>query len=141
MSARLLDVNVLLAIAWPTHQHHGLAQAWFAKEAPHGWATCALTQLGFVRLSSNPAFTRQAVSPLDAIELLQELIGVGRHVFWSELPPVKVLASLPLVGHQQVNDALLVRAAELHRGSVVTFDKAMLAHDASGKRVTVLGSR
>lgn len=56
MTAILLDTNVLLALAWPNHQHHGTAQRWFKREAPRGWATCALTQLGFVRLSSNPAY-------------------------------------------------------------------------------------
>jgi len=80
----LPDTNVLLAIAWPNHQHHRRAHSWFEHAAPAGWATCALTELGFVRLSSSPAFTRDAASPSDAIELLVELCGFGKHAYWAE---------------------------------------------------------
>lgn len=43
MKAALLDINVLLALAWPSHQHHAAAHGWFARESRHGWATCAFT--------------------------------------------------------------------------------------------------
>ena len=49
MTIALLDVNVLLALAWPNHMHHADSKAWFDREAPHGWATCALTQLSLNR--------------------------------------------------------------------------------------------
>jgi hypothetical protein len=47
----LLDVNVLLAWAWPTHIYHGAAHRGFPGVASSGWASCPLTQLRFVRLS------------------------------------------------------------------------------------------
>jgi predicted nucleic acid-binding protein len=28
----LLDVNVLIALAWPNHVHHGIARNWFRKQ-------------------------------------------------------------------------------------------------------------
>ena len=49
----LLDLNVLLAVAWPNHQFHASANSALSRK--NRWATCALTQLGFIRLSSNPA--------------------------------------------------------------------------------------
>ena len=55
VSVSLLDVNVLLALAWPTHVHHLAAHRWFAENHDAGWATCPLTQLGFVRLAMQPA--------------------------------------------------------------------------------------
>ncbi len=58
----LLDVNVLLALAWPNHQFHAAAIAALSSRAR--WATCALTQLGFIRLSSNPAAIATAKSPI-----------------------------------------------------------------------------
>lgn len=119
----LPDTNVLLAIAWPNHQYHRRAQTWFEHAAPVGWATCALTELDFVRLSSNWAFTPNPASPRDAIELLLELCEYGEHTFWAEMPSVKALRSLPLAGHQQLNDALLVKLAEKNRGALVTFDR------------------
>lgn len=42
MKIALLDTNVLLALAWPNHQHHAQAHAWFNLEAKNGWATCAI---------------------------------------------------------------------------------------------------
>lgn len=68
MKHALLDTNVLLALAWPNHQHHEQAHAWFSAYARKGWSTCAFTQLGFIRLSSNPAYTTNAVSPQDAAQ-------------------------------------------------------------------------
>lgn len=94
--------------------------------------------MGFVRLSSNPSFTRHPATPRAALELWQQLIEVGKHVFWDRMPPVSSLSALPLAGHQQLNDALLVKTAELHRGALVTFDRACAAHDLGGKRVIVL---
>ncbi|MGC4120343.1 MAG: PIN domain-containing protein [Myxococcales bacterium] len=134
----LPDTNVLLAIAWPNHQHHRLAHQWFEKSAASGWWTCALTELGFARLSSNPAFTRQAVSPCDAIALLLELRKFGKHGFLAELPSVELLQKLPLAGHQQLNDALLVVLAERNKGALVTFDKATRAHATDPKSVLLL---
>jgi predicted nucleic acid-binding protein len=32
----LLDVNVLIALAWPNHVHHDLAQTWFERNRRHG---------------------------------------------------------------------------------------------------------
>jgi predicted nucleic acid-binding protein len=43
----LLDVNVLVALFVPEHQHHVLALDWFATEcATDGWATCAGAESG-----------------------------------------------------------------------------------------------
>ena len=50
----LPDINVLLALAWSNHAHHDAAHRWFARDATAGWATCLLTQTGFLRLSLNP---------------------------------------------------------------------------------------
>jgi uncharacterized protein len=66
----LLDVNVLIAMAWPTHRAHERVQEWLAHNAREGWATCPLTQTAFVRILSNPAFSPNALTPADALALL-----------------------------------------------------------------------
>jgi predicted nucleic acid-binding protein len=45
----LLDVNVLVALLVPEHQHHNSAIVWFSK-GNQGWATCAVTELGVIRV-------------------------------------------------------------------------------------------
>ena len=86
MTSALLDVNVLLALAWPNHQHHGAAHRWFGKSGKHGWATCAVTELAFVRLSSNPSFTADAVTPVEAAALLARYKAHPGHRFLADLP-------------------------------------------------------
>jgi uncharacterized protein len=140
VTASLLDVNVLLALAWPTHQHHQAAHQWFHDEARRGWATCALTQVGFVRLSSNPAYSVDAVAPQDAAILLARLTAHKRHRYWQELPALDVRAFAHATGHQQVMDAYLVWLARLHKGRVVTFDTRLTAHDGGGAVVTTIAA-
>jgi len=48
----LLDINVLLALLDADHIDHQRAQEWISGEIQHGWASCALTQNGFVRILS-----------------------------------------------------------------------------------------
>ena len=133
MKAALLDTNVLLALAWPNHQHHAPAHEWFRIQSKRGWATCAVTQLGFIRLSANPAYTANAVSPQDAAALLQQWTRLKGHHFW-----VSPAADAPVIyaralGHQQVNDAWLVEVARRNRGKLITLDTRLPVHaDAPG---------
>ena len=138
MKPALLDVNVLLALAWPNHQHHEIAHRWFARAASRGWATCAVTELAFVRLSANPAFTSSAVSPADAVRLLALTRAHRGHRHWQELPPVDALAEMGLGGHHQVNDAYLVLVAKLNGGVLATFDRGVAAWAPDSKLLELL---
>jgi predicted nucleic acid-binding protein len=67
----LLDVNVLIALAWDDHEHHTSAQAWFGRLADEFFATCNVTQSGFVRLSLNPKVVHCQIGVADAFEKLE----------------------------------------------------------------------
>jgi toxin-antitoxin system PIN domain toxin len=138
VSTALLDANVLLALAWPNHQFHAAAHGWFGREAALGWATCALTQLAFVRLSANPAFTSRPVAPFDACRLLAQWTARPEHAFWGEQPPPQPNDFARTPGHQQVNDCYLLRLAEHHRGKLVTFDVRLRALAPDPSRLVVL---
>ena len=139
MKRALLDTNVLLALAWPNHQSHDEAHAWFRSESRHGWASCAVTQLGFVRLSSNPAYTPSAVPPQQAAALLHELLAHKKHVFWpspaADVPDIYLRA----LGHQQVNDASLLEAAKRQGARLVTVDTKLAVHAKDKGLVMVIG--
>jgi len=124
----LPDVNVLIALAFPNHLHHAPAQAWFGAVRNRRWATCPLTQLGFIRIASNPRLSVAAVLPAQARALLMAATHVGDHRFWPDDVDVSAapeFASDLLVGHRQVTDAYLIAMAARHDGVVVTFDRSM----------------
>ena len=138
MKPALLDTNVLLALAWPNHQHHAQAHRWFGAHARHGWATCALTQVGFIRLASNPAYTRDAVAPRDAATLLQQWTKHAAHHFWRSPAADAPRLYGRAIGHQQVNDAWLVEAARRNRGRLVTLDTRLPVHAGEDDLVEVI---
>lgn len=121
----LPDVNVLVALAWPNHVHHEAARAWFEDNHRQGWATCPLTQSGFVRVSANRRVMPIATTPQRAIALLRDLTGVAGHAFWSDETSIarsRWIAEEKLVGHGQITDAHLLAVALSHGGRFVTFD-------------------
>lgn len=138
MKAALLDTNVLLALAWPNHQHHVPAHNWFAAQARKGWATCAVTQLGFIRLSSNPAYTANAVSPQEAAALLQQWTRLKGHRFWTSPAADDSTIYARAIGHQQVNDAWLVEVARRNAGRLVTMDTRLPVHSRETGMVEVI---
>ena len=127
MSTGLLDVNVLIALAWPSHIQHAKAHAWMLKNMSRGWATCPITQCGFVRISSNPRIIPEAVSPTEAVALLEQFTLQPGHVFWPEILPLQHEAvPLTLVaGYKQVTDAYLLGLAVHHGGKLITFDAGL----------------
>jgi uncharacterized protein len=130
----LLDLNILTALLWPTHVHHEAAHRWFSRRGKGRWATCPLTQLGFVRLSSNPAFSRDALTPTHAIALLEENLSDSRHVFWpDQLSVPSAAARAPeLTGHRQVTDLYLLALAADRKGVLATFDQGLRALAGGG---------
>ena len=127
MNRALLDVNVLIALSWPEHVSHDAAQRWFSKNAHRGWATCPITQNGFIRILSNPAFSRNALTPQQALAILESNIAHPDHRFWpDDLSPVYALSNAKgITGHRQISDAYLLALAAHHRGTVATLDGAL----------------
>jgi hypothetical protein len=123
----LLDVNVLIALAWTSHEHHPKAQNWFLTHSPKGWATCALTETAFVRLSCNPALTPHALKPSHAREFLCSLIEQPRHHYFSVIPSLirnEFSKIWPLItNHHHVTDAYLIGIAHHHKAKLLTFDQ------------------
>jgi toxin-antitoxin system PIN domain toxin len=138
LKAALLDTNVLLALAWPNHQHHVPAHGWFAAQAKKGWATCAFTQLGFIRLSSNPAYTPNAVSPQEAATLLHQWTQLKGHRFWPSPGADDPAIYARALGSQQVNDAWLVEVARRISGRLVTLDTRLPVHSLETDMVEVI---
>ena len=120
----LLDVNFLIALAWPSHIHHQIAKDWFEENHNDGWATCPFTQAGFVRLSSSPKVIEDAVTPKEAIALLSQIVKMKGHHFWNQDFGImdKQVPTQHISGHRQVTDVFLLATAIRHKGQLVTLD-------------------
>jgi uncharacterized protein len=129
MKPYLLDTNVLIALAWPNHVHHGEATEWFLRKAASGFRTCPITQTGFVRISSNPSFTANAVGPAEALALLERITSLPGHGFWpDDLPAEDAFAARPFLGtHRHVTDGYLLALAAAHDGVLATLDRGIAA--------------
>ena len=124
----LPDVNVLVALVWESHMHHAAARQWFGSRGADSFATCSVTQAGFVRVSSNPRALPEAISVGDAAANLAALTRRTDHVFLADHhgfidnPHIEYMR---IVGYRQVTDAVILGVARQHDARVVTFDAGL----------------
>lgn len=122
----LLDVNVLIALAWPNHVHHAAARQWFAREHRRGWSTCPLTESGFVRVSSNHRMIPDARTPGEAALVLHLLRAQPGHTFLQDVVSLGAdyaLVAGSIAGSAHVTDLHLALLARASGHSLVTFDR------------------
>jgi len=111
----LLDVNVLLAAIWDNHPLHERA---FKGIKDKTIAVCPLTELGFIRISTNPKATVNA--PMDKTrELLQRFI--------KERSAQRIPDDLPALDSRpaksdKVTDSYLAELAARHAMKFATMD-------------------
>ena len=123
----LLDINVLLALLDSDHVEHDRAIGWLDGGIAAGWASCALTENGLVRILSQPRYP-SPVSPATAIDLLRDAREGGDHEFWPcdlSVLDEQVFDGSRLHGPRQVTDAYLLALAVEHGGRFVTFDRTV----------------
>lgn len=143
MTRALLDVNVLIALLDADHVDHRRAHEWLDDGMDDGWASCAITENGFVRMISQPRYP-SPVAPAAAIELLARACDAGPHEFWScsiSLLDAHVVDRSRLHGPRQVTDAYLLALAVVNDGRFVTFDRALsltAVRGATDHHLTVL---
>lgn len=118
-------MNALVALAWDSHVHHVAMRAWFIANGDSGWATCALTESGFVCVSSNPKVLPSPVAVDDARAVLAALRGVAGHRFLANDVSLTDPDVPRIAGHRQVTDAQLLTLARRHGIRLLTFDAAI----------------
>jgi toxin-antitoxin system PIN domain toxin len=120
----LLDINALIALGHTAHVHHARAIAWYRTLSDADvLCTCAITELGFVRVSVQAGLqpdvtaARKALVALKAsgsirFALLGDALGTDR------LP---AFAKTPL----KLTDGHLLELARENRARLATFDKGI----------------
>ena len=122
----LLDVNALIAIQYPTHMHHARVRAWISKVLEERgqddvtFATCPITELGFVRVGSGKAGFAASVgaarADLRALKLKEKLLFIPDDLQTRHLPAwVRKSA--------QTTDGYLLALAKSRGGYLATLDR------------------
>jgi hypothetical protein len=124
----LLDVNVLVALSDQRHDQNMAARSWFAASGKHNLAICPLTEAGFLRITTNPAFRPGSRTFEQAVAILQGLKALPGYSYWG-IEESWVVLTAPFAarikGHQQVRDAYLLGLAIKADGVLITFDRGL----------------
>ena len=112
---------------------------WFTANCSTGWATCPLTESGFVRVSSNPIVLPSAISVEAARGVLSSLRAHPGHRFLVDDLSISDADVPAIAGYRQVTDAHLLTLARRRGARLVTFDASILAI-GGGNDVELLSS-
>ena len=115
----LLDVNLVLASRWTTHSDHLAAKAWI--NSADEFYTCAITELGFLRISLSVAYQATWGEAQEALEKFHARPG---HRFLAD--NVDGAAS-PETSSKDTTDAHLVTLAKRHGLKLATLDGMLIA--------------
>jgi uncharacterized protein len=144
-SANLPDVNFLIALVWKNHIHHTYARRWFLEHSRETFATCPVTESGFIRLSMNPSVVGEAVHFTAAAAAMETFNRLPNHCFWPlKEGVVSTIGKMSITGYRQLTDAYLLGIAASMGGRLITFDKKMEGVIEGlpeyGKHLLVVGS-
>jgi len=124
----LLDINLLLALTDPMHIHHDVAHRWFADVGTAAWATCPLTENGFVRIASHPRYPNRPGGVSVALAILRQLCVAHGHHFWSEDISIRdLIGPDTIITHAHVTDVYLLGLAMQKGGKLATLDQRLPA--------------
>ena len=126
VGAALLDVNVLIALFDQNHVHHEIAHDWFADNRHRGWATCPITENGFMRIISNPTTGRsERLGTL--VSYLRGFCAGEGHRFWAASLSLgdQTVFDLSFATHRLLTDVYLLGLAHANGGTLATFDRTI----------------
>ena len=128
---KLVDVGVWLAAVWGRHAHHRIVADWFGKEGDD-IVFCRVTQMGLLRLLSNPAVMRD-----DAIDRSQawrtyDQLWADERVLWADEPAEldavwRTISARDDMSHKLWTDDYLAAFAQVSDATLVTLDRKMSA--------------
>jgi uncharacterized protein len=124
VTAYLLDINLLLALSDPLHIQHEPAHEWFAQKGRKSWATCPLTENGFVRIASHPQYPNRPGDVRTVLDLLKRFCRAREHQFWDEDLSIRdLLQTERILTSAQITDIYLLGLAVHKGGRLATLDR------------------
>lgn len=131
MIPRLLDVNILVSLLDSAHVQHSAAVTWFRTVAAvHGWATCPITENGFIRTVSHVSYPNLRLTPSMAADSLARFKAGFPETcrFWPDqisLSDPAIFDLTRLTGSRQTTDAYLAGLAFKNGGLLATLDNSI----------------
>lgn len=132
----LFDVNVLIALLDFHHSLHLRARHWVEGNIRDGWASCPITQNGYIRIVSGSSYA----NPLklqDAITRLAASCAEKYHEFWPDdisLLNSSLVDASRVHGPRQLTDIYLLALAVKHGGRLVTLDSTVALSAVHGAK-------
>lgn len=121
----LLDVNALIALAHQGHADHSRVIRWFASlvGSEASLATCAITEVGFVRVSIQAGFENNAPDASETLRGLKESSRIPFELISDSLGADRLPAHV--TGARQVSDGHLLELAKEFSMQLATLDKGI----------------
>jgi predicted nucleic acid-binding protein len=117
MSAYLLDVSALMALLWRTHTHNERVTTWVASRQ---LAVCPITEIGFLRIATQPSF---GLSVADARKALKDWKTLKQPQFFP--CDMEALDTEPPSAGSKTTDFYLASLAAKHGLQLATLDEGI----------------
>src|SRR6185437_14244778 len=138
----LIDVGVWLAAVWGRHRYYPVASGWFNRQADD-MVFCRVTQMGLLRLLSNPAIMGDdAVDRSKAWRLFDQLWSDER-ILWAEEPDGldavwRTISARDDKSHKLWTDDYLAAFAQTAELTLAPLDRKLRGRHRSGRVKSLL---
>ena len=125
------------------HIHHELSHQWFAEKGQQAWATCPLTENGFVRIASHPNYPNRPEEVPAVLSILRQACELPGHHFWTEdLGILEIWQPDAIITQAQITDVYLLGLAVSKQGKLATLDLRVPVDAVNGgpKAIEVISS-
>lgn len=138
----LLDVGVWLAAAWGRHTHHHVTAEWFDKQEDE-LLFCRVTQMGLLRLLSNPAIMREDAVDRNVAWRVFDEFWADERVLWADEPTEldsvwRAISARQEKSHKLWTDDYLAAFAQTYGAALATLDGKLAARYPSVRVETLL---
>lgn len=125
----LVDVGVWLAAVWGRHVHHPVAADWFTRQTDD-LLFCRVTQMGLLRLLSNPAIMGGDAVDRGAAWRVFDQLWADERVLWADEPADldavwRAISARDDKSHKLWTDDYLAAFAQTSGATLTTLDRNM----------------
>jgi uncharacterized protein len=125
----LLDVGVWLAAVWGRHVHHPVAADWINSQTDD-LLFCRVTQMGLLRLLSNPAIMGEEAIDRSAAWRVFDQLWADERVLWADEPDDldavwRAISARDDKSHKLWTDDYLAAFAQTSGATLATLDRKL----------------